>query len=54
MRVVIGKRDIVMWNVKFGKRCRVLDSYTYNGEGWYKLECIKTGEKFDSPDVFWK
>lgn len=51
---VVGKTNNSIFNVGEGRECIVLKSFWYNGEGWYVLRDIETGEQFESPDVFWK
>lgn len=41
------------WHAPAGRRAVVIRSYWRNGEGWFRLRDIDTGEDFDSPDVFW-
>lgn len=53
-KIVIGQTDNSIFDVKKGRRCVVLKSFWYNGEGWYALKDINTNEKFESPDIFWK
>ncbi|PLS19301.1 hypothetical protein CVD28_02490 [Bacillus sp. M6-12] len=52
--IVTGVKTSELWNVTEGQKCEVLKSFFDNGEGWYKLKDIKTGEEFESPDIFWK
>lgn len=47
-------KDASMWEAVKGRTAKVLKSYWDNGEGWYKLEDLNTGEVFESPDVFWR
>ena len=53
-KTVIGKTNNSIFDVREGRVCLVLKSFWYNGEGWYALRDTKTGEQFESPDVFWK
>ena len=53
-KIVIGKTNNSMFNVIDGRECFVVKSFWYNGEGWYELRDLKTDERFESPDVFWK
>lgn len=52
-KVVVGTTDNVLFGVSKGKECIVIKSFWDNGEGWYKLKDIQTGEVFESPDIFW-
>lgn len=52
-KIVVGNTDNSIFDVKKGRKCIVLKSFWYNGEGWYVLKDIHTEEKFESPDVFW-
>ncbi len=51
--IVVGNTDNTIFNVNKDKKCIVLKSFWYNGEGWYLLQDINTEERFESPDVFW-
>jgi hypothetical protein len=42
-----------LFGAKAGREAFVRREYFRNGEGWYSLEDAKTGEVFESPDVFW-
>lgn len=50
---VWGVDNSTMWNVYVGRYCEVLKCFFYNGETWYKLKDMDTGEIFESPTVFW-
>lgn len=50
---VWGADNSKMWDVYVGRYCEVLKCFFYNGETWYKLKDMDTGEIFESPTVFW-
>jgi hypothetical protein len=51
---VVGKTNNSLFDVFKGRKCIVLKSFWYNGEGWYTLRDVETKETFESPDVFWQ
>lgn len=53
-KIVVGIKNSSVFSVKEGRECEVLKEEFYNGEGHYYLEDIHTGERFQSPDIFWK
>lgn len=52
-KIVVANKDSKLFGATKGQECEVLKSYFENGEGHYTLKDSKTGEVFDSPDVFW-
>lgn len=52
IKYVYGAETNSLFDVVKNKKCEVLKSYWYNGEGYYKLK-DEDGKVFDSPDIFW-
>ena len=53
-KIVVANIDAKMFGAVKGRKCVVLKGEFYNGEGHYTLKDVETGEKFNSPDIFWE
>ena len=51
---VQGNTNNSYFGVTTERVCEIIKEYFYNGETHYTLKDAVTGEKFDSPTVFWK
>ena len=54
MKIATGRTENTLFGVSKERSCQVLKEYYYNGEFWLTLKDMKTGEKFDSPEVLWE
>ena len=51
--IVVGNTNNSIFNVSCDKKCNVLRSFFYNGEGWYKLKEEGSDKVFNSPSILW-
>ncbi|QST02168.1 hypothetical protein IMZ31_22205 (plasmid) [Pontibacillus sp. ALD_SL1] len=52
-KTVVARKEAKIFGALKDRKCEVLKEDFYNGEGHYVLKDVKTGEVFESPDVFW-